>query len=110
ASARSVTLATTLAVTTGIAYAFAYGVQAAVVPAAVFGLGYAFADNLMGLATSVWGRYVVAKTWLALLGRLPWRFMNFLDDTHRRGLLRRVGAVYQFRHVRFQEYLLARNN
>ncbi|MFD0891849.1 hypothetical protein ACFQ08_45470 [Streptosporangium algeriense] len=23
---------------------------------------------------------------------------------------RRVGAVYQFRHVRFQEYLLARNN
>ncbi|MEV8636146.1 NACHT domain-containing protein [Streptosporangium sp. NPDC051023] len=110
AFARSITIGTTLIVTTGIAYAFAYGVRAAVVPAMVFGLGYALADHHMGLATSVWGRYVMAKAWLALLGRVPWRFMSFLDDTHRRGLLRRAGAVYQFRHVRFQEYLVARNN
>ncbi|MEV4095975.1 NACHT domain-containing protein [Streptosporangium saharense] len=110
ALARSVTLVTTIGVTTGIAYTFAYGVRAAVLPAAIFGLGYALADHLMGLTTSVWGRYVVAKAWLALLGRLPWQFMNFLDDTHRRGLLRRAGAVYQFRHVRFQEYLLTRHN
>ncbi|MFF0572667.1 NACHT domain-containing protein [Streptosporangium saharense] len=110
ALARSLTLATTIGVTTGIAYTFAYGVRAAVFPAAIFGLGYALADHLMGLTTSVWGRYVMAKAWLALLGRLPWQFMNFLDDTHRRGLLRRAGAVYQFRHVRFQEYLLTWHN
>ncbi|MER7211538.1 NACHT domain-containing protein [Streptosporangium sp. NPDC000239] len=110
ALARSLTLFTTIGVTTGIAYTFAYGVRAAVLPATVFGLGYALADHLMGLTTSVWGRYAVAKAWLALLGRVPWRFMDFLDDTHRRGLLRRVGAVYQFRHVRFQEYLLTWHN
>ncbi len=110
ALARSLTIGTTLTITTGIAYAFAYGVRAAVAPAMIFGMGYALADHHMGLATSVWGRYAMAKAWLALLGRVPWRFMGFLDDTHRRGLLRRAGAVYQFRHVRLQEYLVARHN
>ncbi|WP_214104911.1 NACHT domain-containing protein [Acrocarpospora catenulata] len=110
ALARSLTLGTTLAVTTGIAYTFAYGLEAAVVPALIFGVGYALADHHMGIATSVWGRFVMAKVWLALRGRLPWRFMDFLDDTHRRGLLRRAGAVYQFRHVRFQEHLARRND
>ncbi|WP_062429761.1 NACHT domain-containing protein [Herbidospora daliensis] len=105
AVARSLTLGVILFVTTGIAYTFAYGLEAALVPALVFGLGYAVADHHMGIAASVWGRFVVAKCWLALLGRLPWRFMAFLDDTHKRGLLRRAGAVYQFRHVRLQEHL-----
>ncbi len=105
AFARSITVGLTLAVTTGIAYGFAYGTHTAVVAALVFGFGYALADRHMGLATSVWGRYFAAKAWLAVLGRVPWRFMIFLDDAHRRGLLRRASAVYQFRHSRLQEYL-----
>jgi hypothetical protein len=106
ALARCLTLGCTLIVTTGIAYTFAYGFRAAVVPALIFGVGYAFADHHMGLATSVWGRYISAKAWLALRGRVPWRYMNFLEDTYRHELLRRAGAVYQFRHARFQDYLI----
>ncbi|MUN40551.1 NACHT domain-containing protein [Actinomadura litoris] len=32
----------------------------------------------------------------------PWRLMDFLDEAHRRGVLRRVGPVYQFQHVFLQ--------
>ncbi|MEV0592861.1 hypothetical protein [Nonomuraea cavernae] len=31
--------------------------------------------------------------------------MRFLDDAHRVGLLREVGAVYQFRHAKLQDRL-----
>ena len=31
--------------------------------------------------------------------------MGFLDDAHRRGVLRQVGAVYQFRHIELQHRL-----
>ncbi|GAA3101148.1 NACHT domain-containing protein [Streptomyces echinatus] len=61
---------------------------------------------LMGLARSVWMEFLVARTRLALLGHLPWRFMSFLADAHeRRGVLRQVGAVYQFRHIDLQHHL-----
>jgi hypothetical protein len=33
--------------------------------------------------------------------------MEFLADAHRRGVLRQVGGVYQFRHARLHERLLA---
>jgi hypothetical protein len=35
----------------------------------------------------------------------PWRLMRFLDEAHRRGVLRQVGPVYQFRHAYLQEAL-----
>ncbi|MFJ6890018.1 hypothetical protein ACIQRC_34945 [Streptomyces californicus] len=35
----------------------------------------------------------------------PVRLVRFLDDAHRRNLLRAVGPVYQFRHARLQERL-----
>jgi hypothetical protein len=31
--------------------------------------------------------------------------MTFLDDAHHRGVLRQVGAVYQFRDARLQDHL-----
>jgi hypothetical protein len=34
--------------------------------------------------------------------------MDFLSDAHRRGVLRQVGAVYQFRHIELQHRLAAR--
>lgn len=55
---------------------------------------------------SVWGRWVQTRLWLARSGSLPWRLIDFLDDAHRRGLLRVVGGVYQFRH-RLLHYHLA---
>jgi hypothetical protein len=53
----------------------------------------------------VWGPWLIARCWLALRNRLPWNLMAFLDDAHRRGVLRQSGGVYQFRHARLQQYL-----
>lgn len=73
----------------------------------LFGLALGIPVSLlMGLARSVWLEFLVARTRLALLGHLPWRFMSFLADAHeRRGVLRQVGAVYQFRHIDLQRHL-----
>jgi hypothetical protein len=49
--------------------------------------------------------YAASLAWWALRGRLPWRLMRFLDDAHRRGVLRRTGTVYQFRHAHLQHHL-----
>lgn len=58
------------------------------------------------LSLTAWGQWVVfARVWLPLTGRLPWRLPAFLDDAYRRGVLRRAGAVYQFRHARLQDHL-----
>ena len=53
----------------------------------------------------VWGPWLIARCWLALRNRLPWNLMAFLEDAHRRGVLRQSGGVYQFRHARLQQYL-----
>jgi len=57
------------------------------------------------LALSAWGRFTVARVWLAVTGRMPWRLMAFLEDAHRRGVLRRSGACFEFRHLRLQAHL-----
>jgi hypothetical protein len=55
---------------------------------------------------SAWGVWLVlSRIWLPLTGRLPWPIVAFLADAHHRGVLRQAGAVYQFRHVRLQDYL-----
>ncbi|WP_394618127.1 NACHT domain-containing protein [Lentzea sp. JNUCC 0626] len=57
------------------------------------------------LSLTAWGQWVVfARVWLPLTGRLPWNLPAFLDDAYRRGVLRRAGAVYQFRHARLQDH------
>jgi protein kinase-like protein/NACHT domain-containing protein len=87
----------------------------------VIGLGYGAAlgpatglsAGLMvaiGLTTMrCWGRWVVlSRVWLPLTGKAPWSMIAFLDDAHRRGVLRQAGAVYQFRHARIQAQLAER--
>jgi hypothetical protein len=59
----------------------------------------------LALVLSAWGWLLTARLWLCGTGRLPWRVMAFLEEAHKRGVLRQVGAVYQFRHVRLQEQL-----
>ncbi len=77
----------------GAAWGAAYGIVAAV---------------SCGLTLTAWPSYEVARIWLALQRRLPWAFVSFLDDAHRRGVLRQAGAVYQFRHIELQHRLAAR--
>ena len=55
--------------------------------------------------TRAWPRFVVARCWLALRGRLPWRLMAFLADARQREILRQSGGTFQFRHIRLQEAL-----
>ncbi|WP_406365174.1 helix-turn-helix domain-containing protein [Streptomyces sp. NBC_01546] len=70
---------------------------------AVGGLGGAFS---YALAFTAWGQWVIlTRVWLPLTGKLPWDTVAFLDDAYRRGVLRRTGAVYQFRHSRLQHHL-----
>ncbi|MEV7026586.1 NACHT domain-containing protein [Kitasatospora sp. NPDC093558] len=78
------------------------GRLAALLP--VFGLHV----SLVALLRSQPGRYLLARVVLAARGRLPWRLTAFLQDAHRRGVLRQAGSVYQFRHARLRERLAHR--
>ncbi|GGU20317.1 SARP family transcriptional regulator [Lentzea flava] len=79
------------------------GVEHTVLAGGLFGLGVGLSVCL----SRAWGAFGCTRLWLAARGQLPFRIMAFLDDAHRRGVLRQVGAVYQFRHARLQERLAA---
>lgn len=70
------------------------------IPAVLTGLA-------IGIRQAAWGHYTVARCYLALRTGLPYDLMAFLADAHDRGVLRRVGAVYQFRHIELQHRLAA---
>ncbi|GAA4022306.1 hypothetical protein GCM10022232_79080 [Streptomyces plumbiresistens] len=80
--------------TGGHLWMFAVGL----IPALLTGLA-------IGIRQSEWGHYLVARCYLALRPRLPYDLMTFLADAHERGVLRRVGAVHQFRHIELQHRL-----
>ncbi|MEV6523765.1 hypothetical protein AB0M43_17600 [Longispora sp. NPDC051575] len=70
-----------------------------------FGITVVLSFGSKAHAGSAWVRYQFTRSWLALTGRIPWRFISFLEDAHRRGILRQTGATYQFRHISLQEAL-----
>ena len=53
-----------------------------------------------------YGGYLHALAGLAMGRWLPSQLMPFLEDAHRRGVLRQVGPAYQFRHDRLKRYLI----
>ncbi|MEV0269470.1 NACHT domain-containing protein [Hamadaea sp. NPDC050747] len=66
--------------------------------------GWALTAALVWLVFfTTWGEWLVARTWLAVTGRLPWSINAFLHDAHRRGVLRHEGLAYEFRHARLQD-------
>jgi len=77
-------------------------------PGLAFGLTFGPSAGLMAATPKAWGRFVMCRVFLASRGRQPWRLMSFLDDAHRRGVLRQAGAVYQFRHIELQQRLAIR--
>ncbi|GAA1135733.1 MULTISPECIES: NACHT domain-containing protein [Streptomyces violaceusniger group] len=80
-----------------------FGIDDWIAFGAVGGLGGGLA---YGLGLTAWGQWVaLVRIWLPLTGRLPWAVGAFLEDAHRRGVLRQTGAVYQFRHARLQDRL-----
>lgn len=92
----------------GLPVGLAWGIAAGLGGGFAVGLAGRFVGRFQtGLAASAWGWFLLTRSWLALRGRLPWRLMRFLDDAHRRGVLRQAGATYQFRHARLQDSLAA---
>jgi hypothetical protein len=98
----------------GLVTCLGYTVMAGVLHGARYGVVYGLSYGLaLGLAVSLgaasltaWGAWMVfARVWLPVNGRLPWALPEFLEDAYRRGVLRRAGAVYQFRHARLQDHL-----
>ncbi|MBB2946871.1 hypothetical protein FB565_006639 [Actinoplanes lutulentus] len=83
------------------------GATAAALISVPAGLAVATAAAVTSVLFTAWGRFTIARCWLALRGHLPWRLMPFLSDAHRRGLLRQSGGTYQFRHARLRERLLS---
>lgn len=58
------------------------------------------------LLYSAWGNWLVhARLWLPMTRRLPWRPKRFLEDANERGILRRSGAAYQFRHASLRDHI-----
>jgi transcriptional regulator with XRE-family HTH domain len=99
----------------GLVAAVVYGVLAGLLHGARYGLVHGVSYGLvLGLAVGLgaalsltaWGQWLaLSRIWLPLHRRLPWALIAFLDDACQRGVLRQVGAVYQFRHARLQAHL-----
>jgi transcriptional regulator with XRE-family HTH domain len=100
----------------GLVTCAGYAVTVGVLHGPQFGLAYGLSYGLaLGLAVSLgaasltaWGAWMVfARIWLPVNGRVPWALPALLEDAYQRGVLRRSGAVYQFRHARLQDHLAA---
>ncbi|MGH4021221.1 MAG: NACHT domain-containing protein [Pseudonocardiaceae bacterium] len=95
----------------GIAFGLAGTIAGLVIPPVdavfglMFGLVFGLATGSLAMLAKAWGAFVLSRMWLAVRGHQPWRLMEFLADAHRRGVLRQVGGVYQFRHARLQDHL-----
>ncbi|BBH70977.1 hypothetical protein ACTI_76620 [Actinoplanes sp. OR16] len=59
----------------------------------------------VGGAGWYWFWFRATHAWYALRGRLPWFLRAFLADAGRRGVLRRTGPAYEFRHAVLQDHL-----
>jgi hypothetical protein len=92
---------------TGSATALALGLTAGlgIEPAVGVAAGFGYGLTVAYLQAAT-GSLATTRLWLAMTGRMPLRLMTFLDDAHRiHGVLRQVGAVYEFRHLELQRHL-----
>jgi hypothetical protein len=92
----------------GIAIWLWAGTWAVLAYAWLVGVG-AIVKVVLGGRTSAALTFTEARVGLFCLRLMPWRVLSFLADARRRGVLRQVGAVYQFRHIRLQESLAAKH-
>jgi hypothetical protein len=69
-------------------------------------LAISLSVGLLVIRHSPWPRYAVACMLLARRGELPWRPAMFLDWAYSAGLVRLSGIAVQFRHRKFQAWLI----
>lgn len=84
--------------------------------AVVFGLALGPLVGLLALAgftvtaaftVSMWGAFTLTRIWLAWFRGMPIGIIGFLREADSRGVLRREGGAFQFRHAKLQERLSA---
>ncbi|HET6358176.1 NACHT domain-containing protein [Streptomyces sp.] len=122
---------TVVGLAVGAAFLLCYGVEYAVAGGFPYGLGRGTTGGqamsmgqahiidrglayglTVGLAAAVghnaWWYYTLTRYHLAARRHLPRDLTAFLTDAHeRRGVLRQVGTVHQFRHIDLQHHLAA---
>jgi hypothetical protein len=67
--------------------------------AVVFGFGTLF--------STAWGTFLLSRLWLTGRRKLPLRLITFIDNAHRKGILRQVGSTYLFRHIQLRDRMAA---
>ncbi|MFI5683020.1 NACHT domain-containing protein [Streptomyces sp. NPDC051636] len=110
ALARALVAGPLVGVGSGLTAAFAYDPAIGTTLGCAMAFAFITTDRMVGITATAWGRFTLVRAWLALRRRLPWHLMSFLDDAHTRGILRRSGTAYQFRHPRLQQRLAARDS
>jgi GTPase SAR1 family protein len=106
--ALAMSLGSSLLLAADIAVIFALGhpVATGVLVGCVYGVTLGFGATVI---QSSWPRWLIVRIRLSTSRQAPWRLLKFLEDAHRRGVLRQSGAVYQFRHLKLQHRLATRS-
>lgn len=105
----------------GITAGLPFGIGVEIAAGITAGLGGGTAILILGLVVALpagltagltagarmaWPYFVMVRAYLAIRRKVPPDLMAFLQDAHEhRGVLRQVGAVYQFRHIDLQRHL-----
>jgi hypothetical protein len=93
------------ALSRGVARGGVIGIANGLIKGPAVGVAFGLAAIVVSTAYTSWGRFTVARIWLAFSGRFPLRSMSFLSDAHRRGVLRQSGGAYEFRHAILRDRL-----
>ena len=93
---------TVLGLTFGLAFGLATGLATGLAAGLAFGLAFGLA---VGLTNGSMPNVGLTEHVLAVTGAGRVKFMQVLEDAHRRQVLRQAGTVYQFRHADIQEHL-----
>jgi hypothetical protein len=91
-----------VALTAGLAFAVVFGLA---LGALVGLLAFVGITVVAALTVSMWGAFTVTRVWLAMVHGMPLAIMEFLREADSRGVLRRAGGSFQFRHIKVQKQL-----
>lgn len=95
----------TAALSRGVARGGVIGIAIGLIMGPATGATFGLAAIVVSAAYTSWGRFTVARIWFAFSGQFPFRLMAFLHDAHKRGVLRRSGGAYEFRHAILRDRL-----
>ena len=93
-----------VALTAGLAFAVVFGLALGPL---VGLLAFVGLSVTAAFTVSMWGAFTLTRVWLALFRGIPVGIIGFLREADSRGVLRREGGAFQFRHAKLQERLAA---